>query len=271
MLPKAPEPFKNPQYSTIKLIFIIIHILLLSFSTDNHLMIAFSLKKNFNELLSVESTSSDIKCMNSIRTILTILLITAHKSMEQIFNPVAHKTQMIEFLLQPINLIFRVSYLHTDIFLMFSGFLVTQSFIARIKRGQKINIVSEIIGRYFRLIPSIVILIIFVTFILPNLGSGPLWPMLINYQSDLCKKTWLSSILMAQNLIGIENICMMHTHHVATDFQLFLIAPVIAVCLCKYPKRTVKFVMLLSAVSTLGRFLIVYFGDISVFMTAGLR
>ncbi|CAG9811915.1 unnamed protein product [Chironomus riparius] len=241
------------------------------FASENSLMTSFSLKKNFNELILVESSNNDIKCMHSIRTILTVLLITAHKAMEHGFNPVAHKTQMIEFLLQPINLIFRISYLHTDVFLMFSGFLVTQTFMAKIKRGQKINIFKEIIGRYFRLIPSIAILIIFVTFILPNLGSGPLWPILIEYQSDLCKKTWLSSIFMVQNLIGIENICMMHTHHVATDFQLFLIAPVVAVCLCKYHEKTVKLIVLLSAVSTFGRFLIVYFGGISVFMTAGMR
>lgn len=195
----------------------------------------------------------------------------AHKAMEQIFNPVAHKTQMMELMSQPTFLIFRLSYLHTDVFLMFSGFLVTQTFISRIKRGQDINILKEIFNRYLRLIPSIIILIIFVTFILPKLGRGPLWPMLIEYQSDLCKKTWFSSILMIQNLIGIENICMMHTHHVATDFQLFLIAPIVAVYLCKYPKKTVKFVILLAAVSTLGRFFVVYFGGISVFIKPGMR
>ena len=195
----------------------------------------------------------------------------AHKAMEQAFNPIEHKMQMIEFLLQPINLIFRISYLHTDVFLMFSGFLVTQSFMARTRRGQKISIVKEIFNRYLRLIPSIAILILFVTFVLPNLGSGPLWPMLIDYQADLCKKTWLSSIFMMQNLIGIENICMMHTHHVATDFQLFLVAPVIAMGLCNYPEKTVKIVGLMAVVSTIGRFLVVYFGEISVFMTAGIK
>lgn len=178
---------------------------------------------------------------------------------------------MNEFFLQPFSLIFRIAYLHTDVFLMFSGFLVTQSFLNRQSRGGKISIRTEIIGRYFRLMPPIAVLVIFVTFILPLTGSGPLWPMLIEYQADLCKRTWMRNFFMTQNLMGFEDICMMHTHHVATDFQLFLLAPVLAILLWNYGSKTVYGLILVAAMSTVGRFLSTFYGGYTVYVTAGSR
>lgn len=137
---------------------------------------------------------------------------------------------------QPVSLILRISHLHTDIFLMLSGFLISHSLIKKLQKEEKIKFISEIFNRYLRLIPNVAFMIIFMIFIAPHLGSGPLWPMLINFQSQLCAQTWWRNFLMVQNLMNFEEICMMNTHHIATDFQLSLIGPIIAVFVWKFPR-----------------------------------
>jgi peptidoglycan/LPS O-acetylase OafA/YrhL len=209
--------------------------------------------------------------MHFFRSIFSLLLLIAHKAMILNFNPLSHKLQMNEFILQPFNLIFRAAYLHTDIFIMFSGFLVAHSFIRRIKSGSKINFWSEVFSRYIRLMPPVAILMLFVTFILPLIGSGPLWNELVEYQAKLCKKTWWRNALMIQNLMGMEDICMFHVHHVATDFQLFLITPFIVIMLCSFTKLMIYGLVSMGLASTIARFAMTYYGNYSLFVTAGVR
>lgn len=178
---------------------------------------------------------------------------------------------MNEMLLRPLMIIFRAAFLHTEVFILLSGFLVANSLLKRLQRGQKIDIWREIFSRYLRLMPPVAILMIFVTFILPALGNGPLWPMLIEKQAEICRENWLRNIFMSQNLFGLKNMCMMHTHHVATDFQLFLVAPIIVIMLHKYPKRSSVGLMAAAGLSTVGRFLMSYVGGYSLFVTAGSR
>lgn len=171
----------------------------------------------------------------------------------------------------PVTVIVRASYLYTDTFIMLSGMLVTYSFIGRLQRGQTINILKEIAGRYFRVMPPIAALIIFGTFILPILSNGPQWNLLITYQSELCKQTWWRNFLMIHNWFGFQNICMTHTHHVGTDFELFLVAPILIILLHRYPKKTSIVVIIISIVATFGKFYVNYSRNLTVYVLFGLE
>jgi hypothetical protein len=76
---------------------------------------------------------------------------------------------------------------------------------------------------------------------------------------------------MVQNLMGFENICMMHTHHVATDFQLFLLAPFVVLMLWLYKRKATLLMIAAGGVATLGKFVNLYVSGKSVFMTVGGR
>lgn len=171
----------------------------------------------------------------------------------------------------PMTVLLRASSLYTDTFIMLSGMLIAYSFVGRLQRRQKINIVKEIAARYFRVIPPMAALILFGTFILPLLGNGPLWPMMINDQSEICKRTWWRSFLMIHNWFGFENICMTHTHHVGTDFELFLTAPLFIYYLYKFPRKTSIFIMALAMLSTVSRFYVAYAREITVYVLFGME
>lgn len=194
------------------------------------------------------------------------MLIISHKCMEIDYNPMTNRNEITEMAFLPFTVITRASYLYTDLFIMLSGMLVTYSFIGRLQRSQSINIVKELAIRYFRVMPPVAALMIFGTFILPLMGSGPQWPMLIDDQVEICKKNWWRNFLMIHNWFGFENICMTHTHHVGTDFALFVVGIILVTFLYRHPRRTTQLIIVLSALSTVATFYVVYKREITVYV-----
>lgn len=186
--------------------------------------------------------------------------------MEFEYNPISNRNEIAENSVLPLSVIARASYLYTDLFIMLSGMLVTYSFYGRLQKNQKINIIKELAIRYFRVMPPVAALMIFGTFLLPLLGSGPQWPMLIDDQAELCKETWWRNFLMIHNWFGFENICMTHTHHVGTDFALFVVGMILVTFLYRHPKRTTQLIVALSVLSTAARFYVVYSRDMTVYV-----
>lgn len=58
---------------------------------------------------------------------------------------------------------------------------------------------------FHRLLPTLAGLILFCTFIMPNVGSGPQWNLVVTHHADICKKTWWRSFLFIHNYYGFEN------------------------------------------------------------------
>lgn len=154
---------------------------------------------------------------------------------------------------------------------MLSGFLVAHSIIKKRQKGEKIQFFTEILNRYIRLIPTVGSLTLFKMFILPQLGEGPLWPIVVDYEAKLCRKTSWMNFLMIQNFLKIKDICQMHTHHIATDFQLSMIGPILAVGIVKNQMRVSSLMVLGSIFVMVLRFLLAYFRGLSVFVSHGTR
>lgn len=199
------------------------------------------------------------------------MLLISHKCMEISFNPMLNRTQMVLMSRTPLTVLVRASYLYTETFIMLSGMLVAYSFIGRLQRGQNINVTKEIAARYFRVMPPVAALIVFGTFLLPLLGSGPQWPTMIMRQAEMCKETWWRNFLMIHNWFGFENICMTHTHHVGIDFSLFLSASFFTLFLHKHPKKASIAIFLFAAASTIARFCITFKKDLTVYVLHGLE
>lgn len=183
------------------------------------------------------------------------------------FNPFANRLELSSILLHPISVLLRACYLYTDMFLMMSSLLVSYSLLGRMQRGQRINILKEVAGRYLRIMPPMAAVIIFATFVLPLLGSGPQWNTIIKYESELCKTTWWRSFLMIHNWFGLENICIMNTHHVGADFELFVAALFFIILIHFLPKAGMITTALCGIASAAARVYITYVKDTTVFIS----
>lgn len=224
------------------------------------------MNKNFNEIMSTDISPREIPSLNGIRIFNSLMIIIGHKSMGVFFQPLVNKASASELYSSFYSIPLRATFLHTEIFLMLSGLLLTHSLVGKFNRGQKVNILKEIAARYFRFMPPVITLMLISTFILPLLGNGPHWQDFVTVQADICKKNGWMNLFMIQNWFGFENICNFNLHHVGTDFILFVASLPIIVYLHKFPKYNITIILALGALSTLARFYVTYVTDVMIYI-----
>nr|XP_049463329.1 nose resistant to fluoxetine protein 6 isoform X3 [Anopheles coluzzii]XP_049463331.1 nose resistant to fluoxetine protein 6 isoform X4 [Anopheles coluzzii]XP_049463336.1 nose resistant to fluoxetine protein 6 isoform X6 [Anopheles coluzzii]XP_049463339.1 nose resistant to fluoxetine protein 6 isoform X7 [Anopheles coluzzii] len=230
----------------------------LKFQTKAEWFTVFSLIKNTRSILSFKEERNDIACLHGIRFLNAMLLLIAHKSMALFFNPYINRTEMSEVLGQPWTVIGRAAAIFTDPFIMFSGFLTTFSFIERLQKGQRVRLHQEYIGRLLRIAPPLGALILICTFVLPFLGTGPLWNLVVTNHGDICKQYWWRNMLFIHNYFGFKNMCLTHTHHVGIDTELFFVAPLFIYCVWKWPRRGLMGLAAIALLTTVHRFYVTY-------------
>ncbi|XP_063706350.1 nose resistant to fluoxetine protein 6 [Culicoides brevitarsis] len=235
----------------------------------NEWITAFSLIKNTKNLLSFKREPNDIACVHGIRAFNAYLLIISHKSMALLFNPYSNRTAMAEIIGQPWTVIARAASLYTDPFIMMSGLLTTYSLVGRLQRGQKIKFAQEYIGRFLRIAPPLGALILFCTYVLPLMGSGPQWNLVITHHSGICKMYWWRNLMFIHNYFGFENMCLTHTHHIGIDTQLFMTAPIFAVLLWKWPKKSLWLLVGIASISTAARYYVTFTKNLSNYVFFG--
>lgn len=106
---------------------------------------------------------------------------------------------------QPWTVLGRAASLYTDPFIMLSGTLSAYTLFGRLQKSNKIDIIQEYLSRLFRILPTFGALILFCTFVLPWLGSGPLWNLVVLHHSDICKQNWWRNMLFIHNYYGFKD------------------------------------------------------------------
>lgn len=106
-------------------------------------------------------------------------------------------------------------------------------------RGGRINILVLYFHRYLRLTPLLVVSILFSTTIMQYLGSGPLWPGLIEMFRGQCQRNWLSTLLYVQNYANANDVCFGHSWYLSVDTQLFVISPFVMYLIYKFKSKAV--------------------------------
>ena len=124
------------------------------------------------------------------------------------------KSPIIQSLMQFINPV--------DIFIFIGGFMASYTTLKNHIRNnndgngqKKFNPIIYIGFRYLRFTPQLIIYIL-LSFLLPLMGfwlNGPLWSKRIKQIETKCSKTWLYSLIYAQNLIEPENMVKKNIFH----------------------------------------------------------
>jgi peptidoglycan/LPS O-acetylase OafA/YrhL len=235
------------------------------------LALSFSVIKNTKTLFSLERDNGDIRMAHVIRFLNAVMLLVSHKCMAMFYVPYSNRTAMTELLSQKWTVVARAASLYTDPFLMLSGMLTAYSLYGKLQKSGRISLAKEYISRYFRIMPSLAFLIIFCTFILPLLSSGPQWNLVVSHHADLCKQNWWRNLLFIHNWFGFSSMCLTHTHHVGIDTELFWIAPFLIVALYKWPKRGLNVIIALAVISTIARYYVTYAYELSNYVSFGIR
>lgn len=229
---------------------------------------SFSLKKTVATLLDLRAPPDDVACLHGIRALNALALLLSHKCMQLLFYPYVNRTQMTELISYPWSMLGRSAIVYTDSFILLSGCLAAQSFLKIFERKQG-RILNSFISRFFRLTPNLIAIILFCTFILPILNSGPLWNNVVTRHAELCKQNWWQNVLYIHNYLGFETMCLTHTHQLGIDMQLYIFSPFLVYLLWRRPALGVITSIVLATLSTYLRYYatlkhqlspIIYFG-----------
>lgn len=217
---------------------------------SERIIMSFSLRRTIKALLKETTSGEDITCIHGIRALATIALYVAHQLITISRIPFSNRTSLTEIANNPASSILRVSLVYTDAFLLLSGLLTAYNMARELKIRGEIRWFCRFITRFIRLSPALLAVVFWYAFVMEHMGSGPQWNSVITANAELCKHNAWTNLLYVQNFFPFEEMCATHTHQLALDMQLSLLAPILVFFLQYKPLvgiLLIIFVVLLSA------------------------
>ncbi|KAM3968323.1 drop dead [Aphomia sociella] len=274
----------NKPYSfgkTLSITFFLAIILLLSLGTllddgkegatnFEKFLNAFSLKRNLRKVFDLSDAPTRVKGVDAFRGINAFALLIAHKSMAISHSPFVNKVNFSQVFGMPWAVVGRSAILYTDSFLYLSGFLNAHNLLQDLERKGTIDVKNRLIGRWFRLFPLFLSLMLFCTYILPDLNNGPQWNLVVEEHSRVCEKTMWRSFLFIHNYFGFEEMCLTHTHQLGMDMQLYVATLPLMLVLVKSRTLGLSLMLVIALASTVLRYLATHWYDISMFVYYGI-
>ncbi|XP_062135235.1 nose resistant to fluoxetine protein 6 [Drosophila sulfurigaster albostrigata] len=206
----------------------------------------FSLCRNYYRLVlpSRSQFSKDLRFFDAFRVIGVFVVILGHTLMVfmtvQIQNPEFYEQFLYKFEAS----IFQNGSAFIQIFFVMSSFLLYVNFTER----QWINNESGVLTcigvyfrvfftRYFRMLPSLVMLILCNATILSRLGDGPFWRHLTEAERIFCRSNWWKNVFFVNNYL-LEESCAQQTWYMGADMQLFELFLILIIIMKKHPGLT---------------------------------
>ncbi|XP_023033314.1 nose resistant to fluoxetine protein 6 [Drosophila willistoni] len=213
-------------------------------SNTQRLFAAFSICRNYYRLIMPHSSdiSRDLRFFDAFRVIGVFVVILGHTLMLfmsiQVENPEFYE----QFLYRFEAAIFQNGNVIIQIFFVMSGFLLYMNFTERQWLDTSSGICKCIgiylrvfFNRYFRIIPSLLFLILFNATILTHLGNGPFWRHVTEAERVFCRENWWKNVLFVNNHM-MEESCAQQTWYLAADMQLFELFLIVIVISKKHPR-----------------------------------
>ncbi|OAD59130.1 Nose resistant to fluoxetine protein 6 [Eufriesea mexicana] len=194
---------------------------------SERIIMSFSLRRSFRSLLKKGSREVDITCIHGIRALVTIALYIAHQVIAISRLPFFNRIELTELANTPITSVLRVSMVYTDAFLLLSGVLTAYNMAHEFITRGEIRWFCRFIARYIRLTPALLAVVFWYAFVMEHTGSGPQWNSIIIPNAELCKNNAWTNLLYIQNFFPFEEMCATHTHQLALDMQLSILAPML--------------------------------------------
>ncbi|XP_037935805.1 uncharacterized protein LOC119669846 [Teleopsis dalmanni] len=186
---------------------------------------SFSPRRTLTVLLSEENT--DFPILHVLKLGATFMLYVCLKYLMIGHLPITNRDQLVRAVDHPFSIMFRAPLLYADILLLIGGFFSAYQLSSEMEQKSYIQLLKCLVSKICRYLPTLFVVILFQTWILPHLNSGPLWTNLIGQNSRLCEQQMWRNVFSVQNAIDFEETCSPMTISFALEVQLFLLGPLI--------------------------------------------
>ncbi|GFX26830.1 nose resistant to fluoxetine protein 6 [Trichonephila clavipes] len=125
-------------------------------------------------------------------------------------------------------------FLNVETFFFISAVLVSYG-VMKMKE-ERLNVFLYIFRRFWRLTPPFMFVIAAV-YLLPYLGSGPVWKeTVIDRLTNKCRATWWTNLLYINNFLPNSLMCLQWMWYIPVDTHLYLLSLFVLIPLKKNPK-----------------------------------
>lgn len=211
---------------------------------QHKIFVAFSIYSNGKALLKRDKSPSEIACLNGIRFLSMVWVVSGHTFSVYSSGAVANLKDVLDWTNSLESMVIVSGTLSVDTFLVVGGALVVYAFTKAKVQGTKFNIFKYYIHRYLRLTPALAAVILISATLLEYMGAGPKWNYIKNNFADNCKIYWWTALLYVQNYVNVNKMCVGQTWYLNIDMQLYIVSPIILFFLWKYPKTGGCFVII---------------------------
>lgn len=118
--------------------------------------------------------------------------------------------------------------------------------ISYVFRNGRLNIIIFYLHRYIRIMPVLISVMIYCSSVESHMAHGPLWKFIVNSKKQQCRENYWMSFLFIQNYREVSKACPSESWYLATDMQLFILAPLLLYPIWRWRGR---FIWLLPAIS----------------------
>ena len=184
--------------------------------------------------------SGAMKCLNGIRVLSMVWIIWGHTynyiGDQSYFLLTQNALDLLDLQKERIDAQLIINALYgVDTFFLVSATLISLSLLRMLKKNGMPKFYFwplMYLERYLRLVPPYIMIFLLYVFVVPYIGSGPLWK-----SSDFpmknadCHNYWWAYFLLVNNFVpnGKGTRCLGYYWYVSNDFQLFLVAPFLIV------------------------------------------
>ncbi|CAH1642389.1 unnamed protein product [Spodoptera littoralis] len=184
---------------------------------------AFSIQRNWSAL--TRKTNDDIGTLNLLKVGLVTLSVATHTAFFEVMGPISNGQHFDDVMLETKNpLLNKVKHidLSVDNFLILSGMFLVQGLMAKNKKP-----LVGLVNRYFRLTASYAVVIFYVSSVAIYTGAGPLWQKFAGREQQACEKNWWLNLLMLNNYVNSDNICLIVSWYIPCDYQLAVMGTIL--------------------------------------------
>ncbi|XP_017050320.1 nose resistant to fluoxetine protein 6 isoform X2 [Drosophila ficusphila] len=208
------------------------------------LLTSFSVVRNYYRLTEPHATdfSRDIRFFDGFRVIGVFVVILGHTLMVFMTVPIENPEFYEQFLFRFETAVFQNGSLVIQIFFVMSAFLLYVNFTERemvLPKTGALDCISVyfrvFFKRYFRLLPSLLALILFNGTLLVRLQNGPFWRHISEAERVFCRTNWWKNVFFVTNHM-LEESCSHQTWYLGADMQLFELFLIVIVISKKHPK-----------------------------------
>uniref|UniRef100_A0A1A9ZC97 Acyltransferase 3 domain-containing protein n=1 Tax=Glossina pallidipes TaxID=7398 RepID=A0A1A9ZC97_GLOPL len=239
------------------------------------LLTSFSIYRNYYRLLAPSSVEkNDLKFINGLRVFLLFCVVMAHSVVLDMLIQTQNPQYFEKFYYNPEIAIFTNGAVIIQIFFLFAGFFLKLKFdelqlvSQRTSLRRCIGVYFKVfLARYLRIVPSLMILILFNGFLLSHMGDGPFWRHITEAEHVFCREYWWENLFMINNFLLKESCCQ-HTWFLATDIQLTEFFLIVFILIAKYPQIKKFFLLVLTIASALITSVVTYVLKLDPFLYA---